>query len=450
MNLMKAVLNKISEIGIGDEKNAYNRRPVILTNLMAAFVSFFAILITATNIATGYYTNLSVFVAPSYTFSMMFVFILNYYKKHKLASHILAWLSMGFLITGSVFLGRDAYMHLYLITGIFFSFFIFKNDSPFSRYLLVFAFFISFMILNIYNFGPILGKYKNEEFISIIRTVNLMGLGLLIILFGFSLFTTILKTDNTLKINSYELQKRTDELQAELTIARKVQEQIIPQQNPQIPGLTIHTVYRPMLEVGGDLYDFISFKGNNKIGIFISDVSGHGVQAAFITSMVKTIINSSEKEKDSTSLLLSNINAKIIDLIGNNFLTAFYAIYDVSKKVLKYSRGGHNYPFLIRDKKVIHLESKGRTIGILNKSNFEEKEILLQSDDKIIIYTDGLTEALNQKQEEFEDHLIDNILVANTDKSINNYVDMIYKNLIHFHNSDEFEDDVCIIGMQVE
>lgn len=244
------------------------------------------------------------------------------------------------------------------------------------------------------------------------------------------------------------IQAKNYQLKEELKLAQQIQQKLIPLTAPQISGIRVASLYKPMENVGGDFYDFIQIKDPQMLGVFISDVSGHGVPAALITSMVKTLIETAGKNRNSPKSLLGYINEKIIGQTSGNFLTAFYGLLDVKSKTFKYARASHHYPYLIRDGIVSELASRGKMLGINRGVYFEEKEIQLQSGDKVLFYTDGLTEAVNHENIEFEDKLSE-IMTLNFKKPVEDFIQSIYLELIKHREEYNFDDDVCMIGLEV-
>ena len=240
------------------------------------------------------------------------------------------------------------------------------------------------------------------------------------------------------------IQSKNHQMREDLKLAQKIQNGLIPSIHPIIDGVQIASFYKPMEDIGGDFYDFLSMKNPDLTGIFISDVSGHGVPAALITTMIKTLIETSEAHRNKPSSLLSYINQKIMGQMGGNFLTAFYGIYDSAKKTLSYAKAAHNPPFLIRDGEIISLDSKGKMIGVFSNISFEEKEISLKSGDKVLFYTDGLTEAANEEGIEFEETLCE-ILIFHSRLSVDELLERIYHRLLIFQKDLHFEDDICMV-----
>ncbi len=244
------------------------------------------------------------------------------------------------------------------------------------------------------------------------------------------------------------LKEFKNNMQRQLDLARNIQKNLLPLNPPQLKDIEIVSLYKPMEEVGGDFFDFFQTKNPDMLGVFISDISGHGVPAAFITSMVKIILENSDSAKFFPNFLLKYLNQKMMGQINGHFLTAFYAVYYNPTKKLTYARAGHPYPILIRNNEILELESKGQVIGIWDELKTEEKEIFLEKGDKILFYTDGLVEAINHKNIEFGD-ILSNILKELSHNPIKLLVNKLYGELESHHQKKEFDDDVCIIGIEI-
>ena len=255
--------------------------------------------------------------------------------------------------------------------------------------------------------------------------------------------------DRSLKAKIEELESKNRLIDLELSIARTIQNNLIPSEMPDFDGLIFASIYKPMDQVGGDLFDFITFHEDNRIGIFISDVSGHGVPAALITSMVKTLSTTAGRERSSSSRFLQFINNGLIGLTGDNFLTASYCIYDSIEKKLTYSRCGHCYPLLLRKGDIIQLKSSGTVMGIIKDIPVEEKEITLEKGDKIIFYTDGLTEASDSRNIQFEDVMLSKVIPAIASLGITELLDSLYSRMNEYTGVTRPDDDICIVGMEV-
>lgn len=258
-----------------------------------------------------------------------------------------------------------------------------------------------------------------------------------------------------LETEKAKLTLRNETIEYGIALARKIQSQLIPRPDPTD---YIYSLYRPMQEVGGDLYDFVRFKNSDKIGVFISDVSGHGVPAAFITSMIKTTIHQSGRRKENPAELMYYINEVLHNQTAENFITAFYGIFDPAARSILYSNAGHPNPFVITDRGINQLPKGNNTALALfsneelefNDKSYHNFEEIIQPDSKILFYTDGLTETCPVNgQAFFEDEMIENILVQSRILPARLFIDRLYSGLISFRGRDSFEDDVCMVCLDV-
>jgi len=247
-----------------------------------------------------------------------------------------------------------------------------------------------------------------------------------------------------------------DAMNFELAMARSIQQQIIPDNTP---FNYISAMLKPMAPLGGDFYDFIRFRENDTIGIFISDVSGHGVPAALITTMIKSMISGAGGLKLNPSQLFLNLNETLVNQSGDNFVTAFYGIYNRINKTFTYSCAGHNPPFLIHNNSITALDkAKSLPLGIYTLNELKELDKvyinnteILPVNSKLLLYTDGLTESRSREREDyyFED-VMDKIVLKFADLSCGDFVAKLYDELVNFHGSENFDDDVCIICVNIE
>ncbi|MCT4618525.1 MAG: SpoIIE family protein phosphatase [Marinisporobacter sp.] len=265
----------------------------------------------------------------------------------------------------------------------------------------------------------------------------------------------ILDDITELENSKLELQKRNemietyhDRIRDELALAKSVQQNLIPNKLPQVGGISLSAIYNPLEEIGGDLYDFMKVD-DHSLGIFLSDISGHGVPAAMITAMVKAIMETSKHLFHHPAAFISYLNRKLINISENMYLTAFYGLYNNHTKKLTYMRCGHPYPVIIRNGKCIEMHAGGSTIlGVFENINFESQTISLQSGDKVIFYTDGLTETREYPHSMSKENL-HSILVKHAHKKIDSFIHDAYEEIINLKETKTLEDDVCILGMEI-
>ncbi|HCY77772.1 MAG TPA: hypothetical protein DHV28_17820 [Ignavibacteriales bacterium] len=195
-------------------------------------------------------------------------------------------------------------------------------------------------------------------------------------------------------------------LQRELDVARHVQMSFLPKENPRLNGLDIASICIPAFEVGGDYYDFIQLE-KNKLGIIIGDVSGKGTQAAFYMTLTKGFLKAIAKHTDSPAEVLTKMNELFYENVERGrFISMIYAVIDLENNVIKIARAGHN-PVIYHDNSgnVNLISPRGMALGLEKGDLFgkiiTESNEAIESGKTFIFYTDGFTEAVNRKGDEY-------------------------------------------------
>jgi len=188
-----------------------------------------------------------------------------------------------------------------------------------------------------------------------------------------------------------ELQAAQDRFTEEIRLAREVQQSVLPDHIPGFDGLDIVVTYKPIEEVGGDIYDFIPFSPN-RMGIFIGDASGHGLPAAFVTMLSKMSLYNHTKHEVKPSRMLHNLNLDLLkNVTTSHYLTCFWMVYDSNTNVINFARAGHPKPVVIRkDGQCFELAAAGTFLGIMDKIKFQESSFTCEKGDRIYLFTDGV------------------------------------------------------------
>jgi len=188
----------------------------------------------------------------------------------------------------------------------------------------------------------------------------------------------------------------------EMEIAREIQSSILPREVPRIAGLDIAARYLPMSAVAGDFYDFFALE-NNRLGVLVADVTGHGVPAAIIASMLKVAFAGQKAHAQHPELVLAGLNQALSGKFADHFVTAAYLYADLDAKIVRYAGAGH--PALLRGSRLngeaSSVEENGIVLGMFPEAVYTSLEIPLQSGDRYVLYTDGLLESANAQAEEF-------------------------------------------------
>lgn len=200
-------------------------------------------------------------------------------------------------------------------------------------------------------------------------------------------------------------------LDGELATAREIQRSILPTMMPSVRGLRFAARYDPASSVAGDLYDFVAVDDSH-VGVLVADVSGHGVPAALIASMVKVAVSSHTRLADDPAALLRELNATLRLDVRRNFVTATYLWLDMDARTVTVSNAGHAPPVLVRGNDVLELGPHGVLLGRFTGASYQSATVPLQSGDRIAAWTDGITEARNARDEQFGEERLHALLRA--------------------------------------
>lgn len=255
-----------------------------------------------------------------------------------------------------------------------------------------------------------------------------------------------------------KVEKERDKFAEDLTAARLVQQEIIPQRSPSSDLVEIAFRYMPMEEVGGDYFTFIDFREHNSLGVFIGDVSGHGVPAALYTMTVKAVTDRLFRKYNlNPSRFMEVLNNEMHLAMSKHFLTGIYGFFSYGDNTdsvnFSFSKGGHPYPvYYNREKKQAeYLESSGRAMGFFEDEKFPNLNIILNKGDRLYLYTDGLIEVTDRDQRIFGfERFLELVNTANARYlSLEETLDHIVRTVNAFNPHYEQEDDMVIIGIEV-
>jgi sigma-B regulation protein RsbU (phosphoserine phosphatase) len=244
-----------------------------------------------------------------------------------------------------------------------------------------------------------------------------------------------------------------ERINRELEIAREVQERLFPQELPPVEGLDYYGACRPALGVGGDYYDFIELP-ENKFGIAIGDISGKGIGASLMMASLQASLRGQAIHfKSDLAGLMKQINSLVYEAsTSNRYATFFYAQYEPSTRKLVYVNAGHNPPFLIRASgEVVKLEEGGAVVGMLPSMlvNYKQGEIVLETGDLLVGFTDGISEAMNPQEEEWSEDAMLEELKKITEKSAKEILPHIVACADKFANGAKQHDDMTMIIVKV-
>jgi hypothetical protein len=233
---------------------------------------------------------------------------------------------------------------------------------------------------------------------------NLLGLGILtgynVEFLGFLVFVGCLAYISAYR--TFANEERLSTINNELAIARRIQSSILPQSVPSLRGLEIAARYKPMSAVAGDFYDFL-IVDEKRVGILVADVTGHGVPAAMIASMLKVAFAGQVAHAHDPALVLTGLNRALCGKFKEHFVTAAYLFVDLEKNLLRYAAAAHPPLMLasVAADKVSEIEANGLMLGMFPEAAYSFVELRVGSGDRCLLYTDGVFEASNAAQEEF-------------------------------------------------
>jgi sigma-B regulation protein RsbU (phosphoserine phosphatase) len=242
-------------------------------------------------------------------------------------------------------------------------------------------------------------------------------------------------------------------LQQELDIANVIQTSILPKTFPAFPNRKEFDIYAKMLpakEVGGDLYDFFLID-KYRLGVVIGDVSGKGIAAALLMAVCKTLLKATAYKGIPADNILSEVNNILFEESPSNmFVTVFYGVLDTRSGAFEYSNGGHNSPYLISsDGKVQPLaDIGGMLLGALKDMEYVSNVIMLKPGESLFFYTDGVTEAFNKDNEEFQESRLEQILDNKNSLNTNDLVHHVFENVQAFANGVEQSDDITCLALK--
>lgn len=248
----------------------------------------------------------------------------------------------------------------------------------------------------------------------------------------------------------YEEERKLLDLEEDLRTAWHIQQSLLPQENPVIEGFEIFGLSIPAKQVGGDYYDFIQID-NSRLGIVIADVSGKGTSAALLMANLQASLRGQALMNRNVKDTVTKVNfmlSRFMDM--GKFITLFYGILDIKNKTFTYTNAGHNFPFLLdKDGNIKRLEKGGIVLGTLDNFVYEEETVQLKPGDLLLLYTDGITEAMNEEDEMFEKERLLKLLKDNQGISAQKLSRKIVDSVLSFQGSLPQGDDMTLVLVKV-
>jgi serine phosphatase RsbU (regulator of sigma subunit) len=276
----------------------------------------------------------------------------------------------------------------------------------------------------------------------------------------------LLDNIQALEAKQGELNRKNQEMETDLRLASEIQLALLPQQYPCVPAqagledscLRFYHRYQASGVVSGDFFHVFALPPDS-VGIFICDVMGHGVRSAFVTAMLRTLVQELGHLGENPGELLARVNSEFKAILKQTgdliYATGFFLILDVSTGRFRYAKAGHPEPIWLRpaagtaQSLQCPAALRGPALGLLEGSRYGTAEGVLEVQDALFFYTDGLVELFNARGEEFGEKRVAQELRQRSGGELKPMMDAIYAEALEFADGHRFDDDVCFLGLKL-
>lgn len=240
-------------------------------------------------------------------------------------------------------------------------------------------------------------------------------------------------------------------IQNDLNISRDIQQAILPKKFPPFPEEPNFDIYASMVaakEVGGDFYDFFLID-KNRLGFVIGDVSGKGISAAIFMAVSRTLIRATGIKGDSVSECMEYVNNLLCkESVSSMFVTVFYGILNTQTGEVDYVNAGHNPPYILSSNGIKKVEmTDGLALGVLDDFSFNSKKLHLKQGDQILLYTDGVVEAIDLDEKAYGEEKFENFLNENLYHPVETIIKKSFADVNDFVNGAPQSDDITLLGL---
>lgn len=254
---------------------------------------------------------------------------------------------------------------------------------------------------------------------------------------------------------SQQEHNQLESIKNDLAIAGEIQQTILPRSFPPFPELTevvdIYASMTPAKDVGGDFYDFFQID-DERIGLVIADVSGKGVPASLFMAVSRTLLRATALRGVSSAECLTYANKLLCkESLDSMFVTVFYGIYHYKTGMMDYTNAGHNPPYLLRGGRIVEClpVASNFVVGVFDDIEFESNTLTFGIGDTLLLYTDGVTEAFNDKREQFSESNLQDILASmHESSSAKEVVTSVLQSVKTFSGDYPQSDDITLLSLQ--
>jgi phosphoserine phosphatase RsbU/P len=243
-----------------------------------------------------------------------------------------------------------------------------------------------------------------------------------------------------------------EKLERELQVAHEIQESILPHTLPVIPGIDLGVMMHPARAVGGDLYDLIALK-ENCLGVVIGDVSDKGVPAAIFMALARSLLRAEASRMAPPAEVLREVNRHLLDMnTAGLFITVIYGVLDCNRRQFTFVRAGHEIPFFFqRDgTEILPGNGHGQALGLFDDVTLEELSVTLPPGSRIVLYTDGATDAVNPDDERFGRERLRESMRSHLLSSAQDFCEAMFQTITRFQNGASQADDVAMVAIDIE
>lgn len=246
------------------------------------------------------------------------------------------------------------------------------------------------------------------------------------------------------------MEQKLERSRTELHVAAEIQKSFIPRRTPEIPNFDVAAVTIPAMEVGGDFYDFISLP-EGSYGLVIADVAGKSIPAALFMALSRMIVRASATHQSQAAEVLKNANNMIaLDATAGMFVTLLYGVLDGEALTLSYANAGHPPPLLFRSRDCRYVEegAAGIALGAKEDVAYEERTIKFDPGDVAVFYTDGVTEAMNTREELYGPERLTSAVNKSCQSSAKEIMGNILREIAEFREGQEQNDDITLVVLK--
>jgi sigma-B regulation protein RsbU (phosphoserine phosphatase) len=245
-------------------------------------------------------------------------------------------------------------------------------------------------------------------------------------------------------------------LDQDLDLAQRIQEGLLPRELPKVKNLSLHAFYLAAQDVGGDYYDIIELD-DHRVGFAVADVSGKGIGGALMTAICRSVLRAHAGQHEDPAAVLREVNQTMTaDIYEDMFVTMLYMVYDTETRELSMARAGHDPAFLLPpgEGQVQTLESGGMAIGLVDGELFgeviETVNVTLEPGGVVLVYTDGITEAMNASSQEWGKEPLARALAESRKQSPEGICHTIRERVLRFVGETPQSDDMTLLVLKVE